>query len=123
MALTFEQEAEIRRRLGRGDKVFRIANDLAHSPRTVRERKKKLKEELGQTSKAESNEAPAAFVPVDLGLLLEMAAEKAIDLDYQVLLPVSLEVAAQYVEIQKFFDELKPLMDKAVEAVKQSLDE
>jgi hypothetical protein len=40
-----------------------------------------------------------------------MAAEEAIDLDYQVLLPVPLEVAAQYVEICILSAPLRGLRD------------
>jgi len=122
MALTCDQRRLIRERLLRGDPVFRIAYDLGHSPHTVRKMKRKLKEESAGGSSRPQTEALAPFIPVDLRLLVQMAAEEAIDLDYQVLLPVPLEVAAQYVEIEKMFRDLSPLMDGIVEGIKKSID-
>lgn len=123
MALTFDQRRLIRERLLRGDPVFRIAYDLGHSPRTVRKMRRKLKEESAGGSSRPRTEALAPFIPVDLRVLVQMAAEEAIDLDYQVLLPVPLEVAAQYVEIEKMFRDLSPLMDGLVESIKKSVDD
>lgn len=123
MALTFDQEKEVKRRLMRGDSVFRVAIDLGHSPHTVRKRKRKFREELAGGGKPQPVEAPAAFIPVNLRLLLEMASENAIDLDYQALLPVPLEIAARYVEVQKSFAELKPLMDRMAEDIRKGVEE
>ena len=123
MALTPDQDAEINRRLLSGDRVFRIAIDLQHSPTTVRRRMKKLKEELGRAVGSQPTKGPVAYIPLELGFLVEMVAEKAIDPSCQVVLPVSLEVAAQYVEIEKMFQELSPMMQKLAEDIKKSIDE
>lgn len=123
MALTYHQEKEVKERLMRGDPVFRIAIDLQHSPHTVRKRKKRLQEELARQGKPQPVEAPAAFIPVDLSLLIRMASENAIGLDYQVLLPVPLEIAERYVEIEKTFQGLSPLMHKLAEDIRKSIDD
>jgi len=123
MALTFDQKAVVKERLSRGDSVFRIAYDLGHSPHTVRKIKKRLAAQLTTEGNPRQTEAPPTFIPVDLRLLVKMAAEEAIDLDYQVLLPVPLDVAARYVEIQEFFAKLKPLMHETAEAIRRTTGE
>lgn len=120
--LTPEEKAEIRRLRVGGYSLFHIVSKTGHDPKTVRKYLALEKDNQQQNQSSENTQEPLVNITLKAGLIAKMVMDKEIQHDYPVLIPVPIETAVEYFNLQNISSsELKKLGEAIAEAIDKEM--